>query len=369
LIPDEGKLVMVHKSAISRRTFITTATSSTGRGLLAISLTAKLDAQSATQSTGVAAPTIWSKEYWTKKGDLSLYVFRKRMGDPAVDTVPRPVLFLAHGSSVSSRPTFDLQVPGHDDDYSLMDKFAEYGFDVWTMDFEGYGRSPQMSGNSDIATGSEDLKAASEVVLRETGQARFHLYGESSGALRAGVFAMNNPDRVQRLVLVAFTWTGQGSPTLAKRSESVDYYRTHNRRPRDRNMIRSIFTRDKPGTSDPAVAEAMADAELQFGDSVPTGTYLDMTTKLPLVDPTKLKVPVMIARGEFDGIASEDDLLNFFKKLPIPDREFVVLPGAAHSIALGTNRRQFWHVMRSFLEMPRRLDITTGSSSAGRSGK
>jgi hypothetical protein len=62
-------------------------------------------------------------------------------------------------------------------------------------------------------------------------------------------------------------------------------------------MIRSIFTRDKPGTSDPAVAEAMADAELKFGNSAPTGTYLDMTTRLPIVDPLKVRAPVLIARG------------------------------------------------------------------------
>ena len=38
-------------------------------------------------------------------------------------------------------------------------------------------------------------------------------------------------------------------------------------------MIRSIFTRDKPGTTDPAIAEFLADEELKFGDQVPTGTY------------------------------------------------------------------------------------------------
>lgn len=299
-------------------------------------------------------PKIWSKDYWAKKDDVSLYIFRKRVGDPANDRTALPILFLAHGSSVSALPTFDLTVPGHND-YSLMDKFAQYGFDVWTMDFEGYGRSGQGSGNSDIAIGAEDIKAAAAVILRETGQHCFNLYGESSGALRAGVYAMSEPDRVDRLVLVSFTWTGKGSRTLTKRAQSDDYYRTHNRRPRDREMIRSIFTRDQPGTSDPAVAEAMADAELKFGDSVPTGSYLDMTTKLPLVDPLKLKVPVCIIRGEFDGIATEEDLLNFFQLLPVPDREFVVLPGAAHAVALGTNRSQFWHVMRSFLTMPKRV--------------
>jgi alpha-beta hydrolase superfamily lysophospholipase len=100
----------------------------------------------------------------------------------------------------------------------------------------------------------------------------------------------------------------------------------------------------------------MADAELQFGDSVPTGTYLDMTTKLPIVDPLKVQSPVLIVRGEYDGIASEEDLLNFFRKLAVPDREFVILPGAAHAVAFGTNRRQLWHVMRSFLDMPAPID-------------
>jgi pimeloyl-ACP methyl ester carboxylesterase len=341
--------------ALSRRALLTATASCLAAGL---ARQTTLHAQ-ANPSPETPLSPVWSKEYWARKGNLSLYVFRKRLGDPTRDHTSRPILFLAHGSSVSSRPTFDLTVPGHGD-YSLMDKFASYGFDVWTMDFQGYGRSPQGPGNSDVATGAEDIKAASEVILRETGQSSFSLYGESGGALRAGVFAMSQPERVERLILVSFTWTGKGSPTLAKRAEQAEYYRTHNRRPRDRNMIRSIFTRDKPGTSDPAVADAMADAELKFGDSVPTGTYLDMTTKLPLVDPLKLKVPVMIARGEFDGIATEDDLLAFFKRLPVPDREFVVLPGAAHAIALGTNRAQLWHVMRAFLTMPKRADTGEG---------
>ncbi len=355
---------MAAKNAISRRALLTSAASCAAAGLAGTFLGSKMEAQTQPAATdGSAGQRIWSKEYWAKKGDVSLYMFRKRMGDPAEDRQKRPILFLAHGSSVSSRPTFDLKVPGHDDEYSLMDRFASYGFDVWTMDFEGYGRSSRGTGNCDVATGAEDLKAASAVVLRETGLPRFHLYGESGGALRAGVFAMAAPQLIDRLVFVGFTWTGKGSPTLEKRAKMAEYYRTHNRRPRDANMIRSIFTRDKPGTSDPAVAEAMADAELKFGDTAPTGTYLDMTTKLPLVDPLKLKAPVMIARGQYDGIATEQDLLNFFQRLPVPDREFIVLPGADHAIALGVNRRQFWHVLRSYLEMPKRLDLSSSDAA------
>ena len=346
------------KVILSRRALLTRVAPALAGTIAAISPARLASAQNkahASDPNGSAQEKVWSAEYWAKRGGISLFIYRKRMGAPKHGEPAKPVLFLAHGSSVSAGPSFDLTVPGHGD-YSLMDKFAEYGFDVWTMDFEGYGKSGMGPGNSDIATGAEDIKAAAEVVLRETGQSRFHLMGESSGALRAGSFAMAQPERVERLVLVSFTYTGQGSTTLSKRSESVDFYRTHNRRPRDREMIRSIFTRDKPGTSDPAVAEAMADAELKFGDTVPTGSYLDMTTRLPIVDPLKLLVPVLIARGEYDGIATEDDLLQFVRKLPVPDRQFTVLPGASHSIALGLNRHQFWHVMRSFLEMPKRMD-------------
>jgi len=295
------------------------------------------------------ADELWSAEYVARKGDVSLALYRKRIGPPQAGE--RPVLFLVHGSSVSAKPSFDLTVPGRGE-YSLMNVFAGYGFDVWTMDHEGYGKSARTAGNSDVASGVEDLKAASEVVVRETGQPRAHFYGGSSGALRAAGFAMARPERVDRLILEAFTWTGKGSPTLGKRAEQVDYYRTHNRRPRGRDMIRSIFTRDKPGTSDPAVAEALADAELPFGDTIPTGTYLDMTANLPVVDPRRVKAPVLIVRGEHDGIAMEDDLLEFFRRLPNPDRQFIVLAGASHAVALGLSRGQLWHVVRAFLTLP-----------------
>jgi alpha-beta hydrolase superfamily lysophospholipase len=295
------------------------------------------------------ADQLWSAEYVARKGDVSLALYRKRIGPPQAGE--RRVLFLVHGSSVSAKPSFDLTVPGRGE-YSLMNVFAGYGFDVWTMDHEGYGKSARTAGNSDVASGVEDLKAASEVVVRETGQPRAHFYGGSSGALRAAGFAMARPERVDRLILEAFTWTGKGSPTLGKRAEQVDYYRTHNRRPRGRDMIRSIFTRDKPATSDPAVAEALADAELPFGDTIPTGTYLDMTANLPVVDPRRVKAPVLMVRGEHDGIATEDDLLEFFRRLPNPDRQFIVLAGASHAVALGLSRGQLWHVVRAFLTLP-----------------
>jgi len=53
---------------------------------------------------------------------------------------------------------------------------------------------------------------------------------------------------------------------------------------------------------------------------MPTGTYVDMCSKLPVVDPAKITMPTIIMRGQWDGIAGFDDLLEFFKHLPNPDK-------------------------------------------------
>ena len=301
---------------------------------------------------GGASAKVWSNEYWAQKGDVKLYMFRKRATAPKAGEKPLPVLLLIHGSSNSGRSSFDLATPGKGE-YSVMNVFAGLGYDVWTMDHENYGRSSRTESNSDIASGAQDIKAGVAVIAKETSAQKVHLFGESSGAIRAGVYAMLEPERVDRLSLGAFTYKGENSPTLTERAKNLEFYRTHNRRLRDRAMIRSIFTRDKPGTTDPAIAEFLADEELKFGDQVPTGTYLDMTSKLPLVDPKKVLAPVMLVRGEYDGIATMNDLSDFFLQLPNGDRQFVILPGMAHSVVQGSNRQVFWHALHAFLSMPK----------------
>src|SRR5258706_16287987 len=167
-----------------------------GLGLVAGGLADALPTQSAVAATA-EGDEIWSSEYWARKGDIPLWMYRKRLGAPKAGEPSRPVLFFVHGSSVSSR-AFDLNVPGHGE-YSVMNEFARYGFDCWTMDHENYGKSGRTSGNSDIASGVEDLKAAVEVFARETGRQKFHFLGQSSGALRAGAYAMVAPERADRL--------------------------------------------------------------------------------------------------------------------------------------------------------------------------
>jgi pimeloyl-ACP methyl ester carboxylesterase len=348
-------------SHAARRAFLKGAFPAIAGGWAALHLPGEILAQQPAATAGAAGTalvderTIWSNEYWAQKGSVRLNMFRKRKGAPRAGQAALPVLILVHGSSISSRSSFDLKFPGHGE-YSMMNRFADWGYDAWTLDFEGYGRSSRTEGKSDIASGVEDLKAAVEVIAKETGQQRYHFFGESSGALRAGAYAMVQPQRINRLIFAATTYTGEGSPTLANRARQLDFYRANSRRPRDRAMIASIFTRDKEGTSEPGIDAAIAAMELPHGDSVPTGTYLDMTANMPINDPEKILAPVLMLRGEYDGNSTEIDLLNMYRKFPNNDKQYVTIPGAAHSLVYATNRHQVWHIMRAFLEMPPRLD-------------
>lgn len=295
---------------------------------------------------------IWHQDYWAKKGDVKLNLWRKRIGAPKSDTPPLPVVFLAHGSSNSARSSYDLNVPGKGG-YSLMNVLARYGYNVWTMDHDGYGHSGSSGNNSDIASGVEDIKAAIPVVMKETGQQKAHLYGTSSGGIRAAAYAQAQPERVGRLVLCAFTYKGNGAAEIERRRKKIEQLRASSRRKRDAAMIRSIFTRDgHPSLYDPAMVEALVADEMKFGDQVPSGTYLDMAANLPIIDPKKILSPVLMLRGEFDGNSTNADLLDFFGQLPNGDRQFVILPQTAHSAGYSKNRHLLFYAIHNFLAEP-----------------
>lgn len=296
-------------------------------------------------------------EHWTTKGDtgVRLFLWEKYAGDDA-DAPRRGTILFVHGSSMASQPTFDLRAPGRPD-LSVMDLFARRGYRCWCADNEGYGRSSKHRDvTCDVTNGADDLEAAAEHIARARpadGAAPLLVYGISSGALKAAAFAARRPERVARLALDAFVWTGEGSPTLEQRRKRLPEYQAGgNRRPIDRAFVRSIFTRDHPGTAEDEVVDAFADAILALDDSVPIGTYVDMCLNLPVVDPAAVRCPTLVMRGEYDGIASLDDLLAFFRRLPNPDKAFAVMPGIAHASFQQRNRAIAHHVLASFFAQP-----------------
>lgn len=299
-------------------------------------------------AAGAAAP-VNGREHWADRNGDRLFLWEKKATTPK----RRGVILFVHGSSMACTPTFDLQVPGHPDS-SAMDHYARLGYDTWTVDHRGYGRSSSKERDflATIADGADDLETATDYMAAQGIAEPLLVYGISSGALRAALFTQRHPERVRRLALDAFVWTGEGSPTLVERRKKLPDYKAAGRRPIDRAFVHSIFNRDHPGTGDDAVVEVFADAILALDDSMPIGTYIDMCENLPVVDPARIAVPTIVMRGQFDGIAGVDDLLEFFKRLPNPDKQFAVMPGIAHASLQQKNYAIVYHILDSFFSQP-----------------
>ena len=304
----------------------------------------------------MTATEIIAEEHWITRAvpgdEVRLFLYEKYVAATDGSRGALGTILFVHGSSMASQPTFDLHVPGVPDQ-SAMEWFARRGYDTWCVDMEGYGRSSKhRDQNSDIANGADDLAAASAYIIGLRGCGPLLVYGISSGALRAAVFASRHPERVARLALDAFVWTGEGSPTLEQRRKRLPEFIGVNRRPIDHAFVRSIFERDHAGTASDDVIKAFAEAILALDDSMPNGTYIDMCSKLPVVDPADVTVPTIVMRGQFDGIASFEDLVAFFERLPNPDKQFAVMPGIAHASFQQKNFRTAFHLLHAFFSQP-----------------
>jgi pimeloyl-ACP methyl ester carboxylesterase len=137
----------------------------------------------------------------------------------------RVVLFV-HGAGTPAEVAFDVPYA----DYSWMGYLADAGFDVFSMDMTGYGRSTRPSAMNEIcnlsaeqqsalgrepckatyaeqlttiASDWDDIDAVVEHIRGLRRVERVSLVGWSLGGPRAGGYAARHPDRVERLVLLA----------------------------------------------------------------------------------------------------------------------------------------------------------------------
>jgi pimeloyl-ACP methyl ester carboxylesterase len=286
---------------------------------------------------------IRSEQYWAHKGEIRLCLYRKY----EAPSTGKPVLFLVHGSSMSALLPYDLHLDFRGSHCSVMDQCAMRGYDVWTMDHEGYGPSTKTENNLNVSQDTGDLGAAMSVIQERTHSSGVYFCGQSSGSLRAALFAEQNPQLVRRLVLDAFGWMG-GDASMPKWRSQLDELRAHNVRKIDAQMIQNI-TRNEGMVSEREVVKTAANAQPANGDLIPTCAHLDMPINLPIVDPTKIRSPTLIILRE-DSVATLEELLAFFAKLPNSDKQFVMLSNCTHVPPFGLNTNRFYHAMFAFLD-------------------
>jgi pimeloyl-ACP methyl ester carboxylesterase len=134
---------------------------------------------------------------------LRLYVWEKHRRDIAPEEFTRSgrIVLLAHGATISGRVDFDLQFPPDKNGltYSLMDYLASQGYDVFSVDYQNYGRSDRHSCGLCVTTqaAANDVNAAADYIRKLRGVERIYLLGWSWGASTTALFAQQHPPPCQ----------------------------------------------------------------------------------------------------------------------------------------------------------------------------
>jgi pimeloyl-ACP methyl ester carboxylesterase len=297
---------------------------------------------SAAQAMGNAR----GQAHWVGQGDIRLFVWEKCVGRPA----GKNVVLLAHGSSTAGRESFDLQAPGHPG-YSLMDFLAQQGFDVFALDVRGFGSSTRPETQLTTEQAASDLDAVVDFIRELRGVAQVHLLAWSWGTQYGGQFVMAQPHKVARYISYA-QMHAHSPDLLQRRARLQEFQRTPYIRISESGWKLRFASMTPPEANEPAVVDAYARAAAVVETRSSTGPQVDMITRMPLVDATKITVPVMMIHGQYDDVADLAGLLPFFAALPNPDKQYVVLPQGGHMLHLQKGHARFQQAVAAFFAAP-----------------
>jgi pimeloyl-ACP methyl ester carboxylesterase len=277
----------------------------------------------------------------------------------------RAVLYV-HGATFPSA----LSVAYRFDGRSWRDALCDAGFDVWGLDFYGFGHSDRYTEMEAPAAANPPLCAADDAASQVTAAVRFILEHEglsslsmithSWGSMAAGKFAGDHPSLVDRLVLFA---------PIARRDPARDASRPDGPAWR----IVSVedqwarFVEDVPPGEPPVFSRVHFDAWAQrYLDSDPQSRSRDpagvKTPSGPFVEilrawhgelayePVRVSAPVAIVRGAWDGLVTDADarwLFDAFSHSPI--KRDIKIGRATHLMHLEMMRPALWRECASFL--------------------
>lgn len=301
-------------------------------------------------SSAESQVTIVAREHWTTgvsaadSSPLKLYLYEKhdKALDPNAQAARGRIVLVVHGATTSGRVNYDVQVPGVplEQSFSLMDQFARRGYDVWTLDYQNYGRSDHHDCGLCVTTdaAARDIEAAVKFILGQRGVRQLHLIGWSWGAQTAALFASRRPHQVNRLVLYAPVLDLQGPPP------PTTHFRTNN------EAALSGFYH--PTARVPEAIAAYVKAALEVDGKSPNAILMDWRTNPAQADPRKLTMPTLVIYGADDDRTpvSGPNVYPFFRDLTTKDKKFVVIPNAGHGLYMEQQRWRWYEEVLLHLE-------------------
>lgn len=324
------------------------------------------NAQPSSPRTATAASVLPPSETFRVVADpRGLRVLLRHQAPPGPRAVHRavPVLFI-HGASFPSALAAAFRFDGT----SWMDDLAARGYDVWALDFLGYGgadRYPEMREPPDAhpplgraPEAARQIAVAVDFILRRTHDRRVSLVAHSWGTIPAGRYAGEHPERVARLVQFGPVARRDGPPDTS--ATPAYWYVTQ-------EAQRARFARYVPAGADPVfdprhfavwgpaylASDSTSRARTPASVAVPNGPGADIAEawsgRLPY-EPARITAPVLIVRGEWDTVTRDADAHWLYDALTrAPLKRDVKVSRGTHVMHLEASRFQLYAEVAAFL--------------------
>jgi pimeloyl-ACP methyl ester carboxylesterase len=295
-------------------------------------------------------------------------LFLRRLGATGAP-LGRSVLYV-HGATFPSA----LSIAYRFGERSWRDALCEAGFDVWGLDFYGFGHSdryPEMASDAasdapplcSAADASHQLKSAVDFILAHEALGSISVISHSWGSMSVGLLAAEHPTMMDRWVL--FAPLAQRS---ARRYENPPAFPAWRLVSVEDQWAR--FTEDLPSNEDPVFSaaefEGWAQAYLDSDPHSRTRTPPAVATPCgPISEilrawhgelsyhPAAVAIPACIIRGEWDGLVTDVDSRWLFDALArSPDKRDIKISKGTHLMHLEKMRWALWQESIAFLQGP-----------------
>ena len=254
---------------------------------------------------------------------------------------PRAVLVLVHGRTWSSRPDFDLQVPGLQ--RSVLTSLAAQGIAAYAIDLRGYGETTR--DKTEFLTprvAAQDVAAVLQwAAARHPALPPPALLGYSLGGAVAHLAAQTPGLKLSSLILFGFTLEpgldyapvpAPAKPAMTKTSR-----------------IDALSDFMSPLVTPPAVSVAFA-AQAMAADPVRMDWIKE--EEFNALDPARLTMPTMILQGSRDPGVPMDMTARFFQKIAASQRQWTLLPGGDHVAQIEDTHAAFVSAIVEFITRP-----------------
>jgi pimeloyl-ACP methyl ester carboxylesterase len=307
-----------------------------------------------------------------------LYVRERVMaGMVARGTVaPDRVVLFVHGAGTPAEVAFDVEY----EDYSWMAFLAKAGFDVFSVDMTGYGRSTRPAAMNDPCNLARDRQAGFAVApcmpsypyalttigsdWNDVGTAvdyiralrhveKVSLVAWSLGGPRSGGWTAQNPQKVNRLVLLAPGYSRNSAAEAPKTQPEGAVFNTQSRSEFDANWDRQVGC---PGQYEPAVSNSVWSSMLE---SDPVGASWGPGVRRAPQTTTwgwnqaavaKTMTPTLMVAGAHDKQVSPDRVRELYMDLGAKQKVFVDLGCSSHNAMWERNHAVLFRASLEWLE-------------------